>query len=246
MDNCENCAIGKMRQKNVKKGLKEKSSKLGFSFYIDITLTKITSAGLSKYWFLAVDKATHMKFGLFLKQKSDVKEKFIPFFKEFQDTYGRHVHHIRCNYEGENRALKSVCIDKELGIVFEYTAPGTPQQNGIVERAFVTTLGKTRAIMNGAGLDEKKFHLFWMEAANTITHLENITIKKGNTQTRYYLFYGKDAPYTKYLQVFGKLGIIKVLQPRNKLSDKGLKAIYVGYADKHAGNVYHFVNPNTN
>jgi len=40
-----------------------------------------------------------------------------------------------------------VCIDKELGIVFEYTAPGTPQQNGVVERAFATMLGKTRAIM---------------------------------------------------------------------------------------------------
>ena len=60
------------------------------------------------------------------------------------------------------------------------------------------------------------------------------------------MFYGKDAPYSNYLQVFGKLGVVKVLQPTNKLSDKGLKAIFVGYADKHAGNVYRFVNPNTN
>ena len=51
--------------------------------------------------------------------------------------------------------LESACIDNELGIVFEYTAPGTPQQNGVEERAFATMLGKTRAIMNGAGLDEK-------------------------------------------------------------------------------------------
>ena len=89
--------------------------------------------------------------------------------------------------------------------------------------------------MNGTGFDEKKHHLFWTEAANTITHLENITIRKGDTQTPYYLFYSKDAPYTKYLQVFGQLGIVKVLQPTNKLSNKGLKAIFVGYADKHAG-----------
>ena len=34
-------------------------------------------------------------------------------------------------------------IDKnELGIIFEYTAPGTPQQNGVVERAFVTVMGR--------------------------------------------------------------------------------------------------------
>ena len=78
MDNCENCAIVKMRQKNVKKGPKEKSSEPGFRFYIDIALSKFTSAGGLKYWSLAVDEATHMKFSLFLKQKVDVKNKFIP------------------------------------------------------------------------------------------------------------------------------------------------------------------------
>ena len=52
--------------------------------------------------------------------------------------------------------LKGNVLKKELGIVFEYTAPGTPQQNGVVERAFATMLGKTRAIMKGAGFDEKK------------------------------------------------------------------------------------------
>jgi len=114
----------------------------GFHFYIDIALLKFTSAGGSKYWFLAVDEATHRKFSLILKQKSDIKEKFIPFLKELQDTYGRRVHHIRCDNAGENRALENACIDRELDIVFEYTAPGTPQQNGIVERAFATMLGK--------------------------------------------------------------------------------------------------------
>jgi len=64
MDSCENCAIGKMREKNVEKGPKEKLSKPGYRFYIDIA-SKFTSAGGSKYWFLAVDEATHMKFTVF-------------------------------------------------------------------------------------------------------------------------------------------------------------------------------------
>ena len=51
---------------------------------------------------------------------------------------------------------------------------------------------------------------------------------------------------TKHLQVFVKLAIVKVLNPTNKLSDKGMKAIFVGYTDKHGGNVYRFINPNTN
>ena len=123
--------LGKCGRKTSKKDQK-KSSKPVFRFYIDIALSKFTSAGGSKYWFLAVDEATHMKFSLFLKQKSDDKDKFIPLLKELRDTYGRHVDHIRCDNAGENRALESACIDKELGIVFEYTAPGTPQQNGVI------------------------------------------------------------------------------------------------------------------
>jgi len=157
-----------------------------------------------------------------------MKESFVPFLKELRHTYGVKVEHIRCDNAGENCVLEDACIEKDLGIIFEYTALGTPQQNGVVERAFVTMLGKTRAIMNDAGFDEKKGHLFWTEAANTVTHLENITIRKGMTRTPHYLFYGSDAPYTKHLQVFGKLAIVKVLNPTNKLSDKGMKAIFVG------------------
>ena len=39
---------------------------------------------------------------------------------------------------------------------------------------------------------------------------------------------------------------MKVLNPTNKLSDKGMKAIFVGCTEKHAGNVYRFINPSTN
>ena len=70
--------------------------------------------------------------------------------------------------------------------------------------------------------------------------------RKGMTRTPHYLFYGSDPPYAQHLQVFGKLAIVKVLNTTNKLSDRGMKAIFVGYADKHAGNVYRFINPNTN
>jgi len=74
--------------------------------------------------------------------------------------------------------------------------------------------------MIGAGFDEKRRNLFWTEAANTVTHLEYILIRKGTTCTPHYLFYGSDAPYTQHLQVFGKLAIVKVLNMTNKLSDR--------------------------
>ena len=85
--------------------------------YIDITPSKYTSAGGSKYWCSAVDEATHMKFSMFLKQKSEMKERLVLFLKELQHTYGVKVEHIRCDNAGENRALEDECIER-LGNYF--------------------------------------------------------------------------------------------------------------------------------
>jgi transposase InsO family protein len=41
-------------------------------------------------------------------------------------------------------------IKSEFNIKFEFTAPGTPQQIGKVERAFPTLFGKTRSMLNAA------------------------------------------------------------------------------------------------
>ena len=88
LENCENCAIGKMRQKNVPKGPKEKSTKPG---YIDIMSSKYTSAGGSKYWCLAVDEATHMKFSMFLKQKSGMKAIFVGYAEKHAGNVYRFI-----------------------------------------------------------------------------------------------------------------------------------------------------------
>ena len=85
--------------------------------HIDLMSSKYTSAGGSKYWFLAVDEATHMKFSIFLKQKSEVKERFVPFLKELRHMYGVKVEHIRCDNAGKNRVLEDACIEKDLGII---------------------------------------------------------------------------------------------------------------------------------
>ena len=72
-----------MRKKNVPKGPKEKSTKPGHRVYIDLTSSKYISAGGSKYWLLEVDEATHMKFSMFLKQKSEVREVLSHFLKNY-------------------------------------------------------------------------------------------------------------------------------------------------------------------
>ena len=65
----------------------------------------------------------------------------------------------------------------ELGIIFEYIAPGTPQQNGVVERVFVTVIGGARAMMNHAGFTMAKRQQLWSEAAQTATLQYNILVQ---------------------------------------------------------------------
>jgi transposase InsO family protein len=69
--------------------------------------------------------------------------------------HGRTVKFIRCDNAGENKALEKACLKEGLGIQFEYTAPGTPQQNGKVERKFATLNARVRAMLNHAGLPSK-------------------------------------------------------------------------------------------
>ena len=61
------------------------------------------------------------------------------------------VKFIRCDNAGENKKLEEKCDTQGLGISFEYTATGAPQQNAYVERAFPTLMGRARAMMNFAG-----------------------------------------------------------------------------------------------
>ena len=139
---CPNCALSKIRKKNINKEVEKKETVPGRKLHIDISGIKYHSSGGSKFWLLVVDKATDCKFSFFLKKKSEMTEVMVPFLKELRDTYKRTVEIMQCDNAGENKVLEQACTEANLGIKFKYTAPGTPQQNGIVEQAFPTRMVK--------------------------------------------------------------------------------------------------------
>ena len=104
---------------------------------------------------------------------------------------------IRCDNAGENQVLERQSDKNELGIIFEYTAPGTPQQNGVVERAFVTVIGRARAMMNHSGFTMAKRQQLWCEAAQTATMLDNILVQDSAKSPPFTQFFGVDAKYAK-------------------------------------------------
>ena len=77
-----------------------------------------------------------------------------------------------------------------LWIIFEYTAPGTPQQNGVVERAFATVMGRDRAMMNHAGFTMAERQQLWCEATQTATLLDKILVQDNSISP----------PFTQFLE----------------------------------------------
>ena len=64
-----------------------------------------------------------------MKKKSDQVEMVSSLLKGIKDKYQIQVKFIRCDNAGENKKLEEKCDTEGVGIIFEYTATGIPQQN---------------------------------------------------------------------------------------------------------------------
>ena len=100
---------------------------------------------------------------------------------------------------GEYKSDPFLKVCKEEGIVRHFTIPGTPQQNGVVERLNRTLLEKVRCMLAQSGLRKS----FWTEAINYACHLVNrlpSTAIGGKTPIK--VWTGKLAVDYDYLHIF--------------------------------------------
>ena len=110
-------------------------------------------------------------------------------------TAGHSTKFVRCNNMGENiKQLKEACKGV-TGLQMEYTAPYTPQQNGVVERGFVTVRDMAHAMMIDARLNEKTRQLLWAEAVNNATDLANLVVLSTGELPAQELFFGRKANF---------------------------------------------------
>ena len=109
---------------------------------------------------IAVDEFSDCSHRFFLKTKSDQTIVVPIWIKGLSNKYGINVKRIRLDNSGENRSLQRECDEQNLGIIFEFKAPGTPQQNSVGERKIPTLMERARAMMIQARLnqqDKRKF-----------------------------------------------------------------------------------------
>ena len=88
----------------------------------------------------------------------------------------KNVKIIFCDNAGENKMIEDNFMKNFKEIKFEFTSPGTPKQNRMVERGFATLYSRMRAILTHAGLYQKLKTGPWTKCVATTNELENSTV----------------------------------------------------------------------
>ncbi|PNY15185.1 putative LRR receptor-like protein kinase, partial [Trifolium pratense] len=158
------------------------------------------------------------------------------------------VGHPRIQHQTTSRALELLHMDlmgpmqtESLGgIQHEFSAPITPQQNGVVERKNITLQESARVMLHAKNLP----HHFWAEAMSTSCYIHNyVTLRTGTSTTLYELWKGR-RPTVKHFHLFGsKCYILANKEPRRKLDPKSEEGIFLGYSTN--SRAYRVYNPIT-
>ena len=170
----------------------------------------------------------------------------ITLIKDLMATNNIVVKTIRCDNAGENKKFESNSKKQGLGLKFEFTAPGTPQQNGRVERKFAALYGRVRAMLNGARITKEMRNKLWAECARTATVCENLITPKEREECSFTTFYGESPRYARHLRTFGEIAIITDNKKiKGKLTDRGKACMFLGYSESHTGDTHKFLNLST-
>lgn len=193
------------------------------------------SLGGRKYCLVIVDDYSRYTWVYFFKRKSWTQQTVIDFANEAQRQHDAKILMIRSDNGTE---FKNYTLDEFLGdegIKHQYSAPYTPQQNGVVERKNLTLMYAARTMMS----EFKSPYNFWAKAINTACHASNrLYLRKGLNKTPYEIL-TSNKPNLKYFRVFGcKCLILKKGAHLSKFKTRAQEGIFVGYAtNSHANRV---------
>lgn len=165
---CDGCAYGKLHRLSFNQRL-EKSTRCGEIIHSDVCgYMEEDSFGGSKYYVIFKDDFSHYRFIYFLKNKSEVIDKFKAVVKIAEKQFGHPVKVFQSD-NGGDPTTTAFCT--ENGIHHRRTIPYTPEQNGSVERENRTVMGLARSMIHSKNLSKK----LWAEAAQTAVHILNRT-----------------------------------------------------------------------
>jgi hypothetical protein len=188
---------------------------------------RVASLGGKLYAFVIVDDFSRFTWVLFLTHKNEAHIAFAKFCKKVQNEIGCtiiNIHSDRCR-EFNNHDIEKYCDDH--GFTHNFSAPRTPQQNGVVECKNRSLQEMARTMLNEHSLPK----YFWAEAVNTACYIINrVVIRSKLEKTPYELWKGR-TPNIGYFKVFGcKCFILNDKDNLGKFDAKSDEGIFLGYS----------------
>ena len=132
-------------------------------------LVPVLSLGKSVYYVSFIDDFSRNTWIYFLRNKSEVFDKFKEFKALVENQTKKKIKVFRTDNGGEFFRNEFEEFYKKCGIARKKSTPYTPQQNGVAERMNTTLIEKSRGMLSGAGLGQE----FWAEAVGTTCYLVN-------------------------------------------------------------------------
>ena len=226
---CNACQLGKQTRSSFKSKTANSIDKPLQLLHMDLFgPIPTTSLGGKRYSLVVVDDYTRFTWVFFLTSKDETSSELIKLFRLVMNEKGEKIKAIRSDHgrEFDFSEMDQFCTDN--GISHNFSAPRTPQQNGIAERKNRTLIEAGRTLLAAAHMPE----YFWAEAINTACYTQNrslihSTIKK----TPYELWKGRK-PSVSYFHVFGCACYIlnNGKQYLTKFQPKSDEGIFLGYA----------------
>lgn len=223
---CQGCQFGKQCRRNFPESTRSKTNKPGEFIHTDVCgpMNVMTPSG-SKYFLLFKDDCSGFRKVYFLKQKSEVCQKFKDFEKLVKRQTGNSIKSLRsdCGTEYLNRDMADFL--RNNGIVHETSAPYTPEQNGRSEREIRTITESARSMLCNRNISPE----LWAEDVNTAVYVLNRTLSKQlANMTPYEKWFVK--PSIVHVRVFGAVAYMHhPKQVVRKWDPRSRKMIFVGY-----------------
>lgn len=202
------CVSGKMQRSPFPVG-RTRANEVGQLIYSDVCgpMHVVTPSG-SGFFVLFTDDYSGWRCVYFLKQKSEVAETFKAYTGMLRSETGHLIHTLWSDNGGEftSHSFKNWLSSK--GIRFESSAPHTPEQNGVSERANQTVVEACRCLLHAKHLPLELWGEAVANAVYTLNRVRNsisslIHLKCGIMRSRTCRTCGSSGPYL--LSIFQKL-----------------------------------------
>ncbi|RVX07676.1 Retrovirus-related Pol polyprotein from transposon TNT 1-94 [Vitis vinifera] len=190
----------------------------------------------SRYGYLFLIHEKSQSLDVFKTFKAEVELQLNKRIKSVRSDCGGE-YYGRYDGSGEQHPRPFAKYLEKCGIVPQYTMPGSPSMNGVVERRNRTLKDMVRSMISHSTLPEK----LWGEALKTAAYILNRVPTKAAAKTPYELWTGRK-PSLKHFHIWGCPAEVRPYKPHEKkLDSKTVSSYFIGYAERSRG--FKFYDP---